>query len=249
MLNGFMSYFGVRPAKSVDGSLEIAPRGNGYGEGVNQSSSPDGLDVALGESSYISGALASYTPGSSYVTGAVQTSFSPTSALFMIRNNAPLNGAPINVRPDTLKLICLAAGTGITSMHIAAVLDNGARWGSNPGGSAMSLAPSSNTGAVQSSLAQAVAGGLGPQAITGAMRFVGRCVLKAAAPVVGDELILRFSNAAQPSGSIAATTASTIIRHIEPVLIAPGQALILHAWFPGGTVGANFEPMWAHIER
>lgn len=249
MLNGFMAYFGVRPGKVTDGQLEIPPRGNGYGESINQSSSPDGLDVALGESSYVSGVLSSYTPGSSYITGAVQTTFSATSALLLIRNNAPLNGVPINIRPDTLKLIVAAAGTGITSMHLAAVLDSGSRWGSNPGGTALAFAPSSNTGALQSSNAQGVAGGLGPQAVTAAARFVGRCVLKAAAPVVGDEFIIRFSNAAQPSGTTASTSAATIVRHMEPVLIAPGQMLLLHAWFPGGTVGANLEPMWAHIER
>jgi hypothetical protein len=98
-------------------------------------------------------------------------------------------------------------------------------------------------------MAQAVAGGLGPQAITGGARFVGRCVLKAAAPVVGDEFVIRFSNAAQPSGSISSASAATIVRHIEPVLIAPGEMLLLHAWFPGATVGPNLEPMWAHIER
>jgi len=249
MLNGFMALFGQRPAKAVDGALEIAPRGNGYGESYTQSATPDGLDIALGESSYIARVLNPYTPGSSFATGAVQTAFSATSALLMIRNNAPLNGAPVNIRPDTLKLIVQGAGTGLTAIHIAAVLDSAARWGAAPGGTPFALAPSSNTGANQASLAQAVIGAIAPQAVTGLARFVGRCVVKAAAPVVGDEFILRFSDAAQPSGSIAAATASTIVRHMEPVLIAPGQALILHAWYPGATVGPNFEPIWTHIER
>ena len=33
--------------------------------------------------------------------------------------------------------------------------------------------------------------------------------------MLNDEFVLRFSNAAQPSGSIAGTTASTIVRHME----------------------------------
>ena len=74
-------------------------------------------------------------------------------------------------------------------------------------------------------------------------------MLKAAAPVLNDEFIIRFSNAAQPSAGIAASTASSIVRHIEPVIIAPGKMLILHAFFTGVTTGAQFEPVLTVIER
>ena len=51
------SYYVVRPASRWT-VVEIAPRGNGDGAGVDQSSSPDGLANALFESSFVSGALA-----------------------------------------------------------------------------------------------------------------------------------------------------------------------------------------------
>lgn len=249
MLQGLNASGAQRPVKAPDSSnIEVTERGNGYGELYTQLTDPDGLGANLLESSYVSAVLSGDTPGSTYATGAVQTSFSDTSALVILKNNAPTN-SNINIRPDTLKLIVLAAGTGLTAMHLAAVLDDASRWGSAPGGTAFAFAPSSNSGANQSSISQAVFGGLGPQAATGNKRIVGRCVLKAAAPVVNDEFLIRFSNAAQPSGSLASGSAATIIRHMEPLLISPGKALILHAWWPGCTVGPNLEPMLTVIER
>jgi len=61
--------------------------------------------------------------------------------------------------------------------------------------------------------------------------------------------MLRFSNAAQPSGSLACASAASIVRHMEPVIIAPGWMLILHAFFTGVTTGAQFEPVLTTIER
>jgi hypothetical protein len=160
----------------------------------------------------------------------------------MLMNKAPLD-SKINIRPDTLKLIVNNVGAAITSMHLAAVPDEASVWGSNPGGTALAFLSSSNTGSNQ-----AVAGGLGPQVATGNKRLIGRCELKGAAPVLNDEFIIRFSDAAQPSGSIAVTTPSTIVRHMEPVLIAPGKMLILHAWWLAGTTGPNLEPYLTVIE-
>jgi hypothetical protein len=74
-------------------------------------------------------------------------------------------------------------------------------------------------------------------------------MLKAGAPALGDEFILRFSNAAQPSGSIGAALPSSIVRHMEPLIVAPGWMVILHAFFTGVTTGAQFEPILTTIER
>jgi len=95
-------------------------------------------------------------------------------------------------------------------MRVVAVLDNVSRWGSGPGGSTMTFSANGNIGSQQGSISQAVCGNLGSGSATGNKRIVGQCVLKAAAPVLSDEFVLRFSNAAQPSGSIAAASASTI---------------------------------------
>jgi hypothetical protein len=247
MLQGLFSAASQRPVKAVDSTaIETTLRGNGYGESYCQPASPDGLDVCLGEGSYFTGALAASTPGAGFVTGATQVGFSDTSAFLLLKNNAPLN-SNINIRPDTLKLIVNGVGAAITSLHLAAVLDDASRWGNNPGGSLLAFA-ANGSGPLQSN-SQAVAGGLGPQAATGNKKLVGRCVLKAAAPVLNDEFIIRFSNAAQPSGSIAAANAATVVRHMEPVIIPPGKMLILHAWWPAGTTGPNLEPYLTVIER
>ena len=65
-------------------------------------------------------------------------------------------------------------------------------------------------------------------------------MLKAVAPVLNDEFVLRVSNAAQPPGSIASASAATIVRHLEPVMIAPGWEFVLHAFFTGVTTGPQF---------
>lgn len=248
MLNGFISSFTQRPAKTTDGPSEVMPRGNGYGESINQTASADGLDVALNEGSYYAGVLSGYVAGSGF-TAAAQAAFSDTSAMLMLKSAAATAGSPVGVRLDTIKLICSNVGAGITAMRVVAVLDSVSRWPASPGGAALSFNASSNIGSQQGSISQSVVGNLAPGAATGNKRIVGQCVLKAAAPVVNDEFVLRFSNAAQPSGSIAASTASTIVRHMEPIIIAPGWMLILHAFFAGVTTAPQFEPLITTIER
>lgn len=248
MLNGFASSFTQRPAKSTDGPAEIAPRGNGYGESFSQPASADGLDVSLNEGSYYSGVLSGYVPGAGALAAA-QATFSDTSAFMMIKSTAANAGAPVGVRLDTLKLIVSNVGAGITAARIVAVLDSATRWGAAPGGASLAFAANASIGSQQGSITQAQIGALVPGAATGAKRIVGQCVLKAAAPVLGDEFILRFSNAAQPSGSLAGASAASIVRHMEPVIIAPGWMLILHAFFTGVTTGAQFEPVLTTIER
>jgi hypothetical protein len=129
------------------------------------------------------------------------------------------------------------------------VLDNAARYTGSVGGTALSFAGNSNIGPQQGSISAAAMGALAPGAATSQKRIVGQCVLKAAAPALNDEFVLRFSNAAQPSGSLANTTASTIVRHMEPVIVAPGWCFILHAFFTGATTAAQFEPIVTTIER
>jgi len=53
----------------------------------------------------------------------------------------------------------------------------------------------------------------------------------------------------QPSAGIAASTASSIVRHIKPVIVAPGKMFILRAYVTGVTTGAQFEPVLTVIER
>jgi hypothetical protein len=248
MLNGFASSFTQRPAKSTDGPSEITPRGNGYGESFSQLASADGLDVFLNEGSYFSGMLTGYVPGTGALAAA-QATFSDTSAFMMIKSAAAQAGAPVGVRLDTLKVIVSNVGAGITAARIVAFLDNSSRWGASPGGTSMAFAANSNIGSQQGSITQAQVGALAPGAATGSKRIVGQCMLKASAPVLGDEFVLRFSNAAQPSGSIAGTTAASIVRHMEPLIIAPGWVLILHAFFSGVTTGPQFEPSLTTIER
>lgn len=248
MLQGMYALAGQRPAKTTDSPVdEIVQRGNNYGEVYVAPSCPDGLTAYLNESSYFAGVLSGYTPGTGF-TASTQATFSDTSALLLLKNNAPLNGPPVTIRPDTLKLICSNVGAGITAMRLVAVLDDASRWGT-PGGAAMSFLPAGNVGTVQGPISQAVIGNLGSGSPTGNKRFVGQCMLKAAAPALNDEFIIRFSNAAQPSAGIAASTASSIVRHIEPVIIAPGKMLVLHAYFTGVTTGAQFEPVLTVIER
>jgi hypothetical protein len=126
MLNGFASSFTQRPAKATDGPSEILPRGNGFGESINQPASPDGLDVALNEGSYYSGVLSGYVPGTGALAAA-QAAYSDTSAFMMIKSSAAQAGAPVGVRLDTLKLICSNVGAGITAARIVAVLDSATR--------------------------------------------------------------------------------------------------------------------------
>lgn len=248
MLNGFSPQTSQLPLKSSDlSSAEITPRGNGYGESYNLNLSPDGLDALLAEGSYFSGVANAYAPGTGVAAAATQTTFVDTSAFIIIANSAKANSNKL-IRPDTIKMICSAVGTGITAMRMVAVLDNISRLGI-PGGTGLVFSPNGGLSGIAQSIASGFVGSLTVGAVTNAKRIVGQCVIKAAAPALNDEFILRFSNSAQPNSSLVSATASTIIRQIEPIVIPPQQCLILHYFSTGGTAAASFETVVTQIER
>ncbi len=240
MLNGQVIIASQLPAKSSDASTEhLQPRGNGYGESYNQSTTPDGLDALLSEGSYFSGVISGYVPGTG-VTGAVQTTFSDTSALVALTPKSSSSSNAKIIRPDTLKLICSATGTGITAIRLVAVIDSASRLVA-PGGSPFVFNTNGGLSGNAQSVAIGYAGALAIGAATPAKKIVGQCILKPTAPALNDEFLIRFSNAAQPS--------SNNVRHMEPVALLPGQALIIHAFFTGATVGVGLEPLLTTIER
>lgn len=246
MLNGVQVLDSQLPAASSDAvNQEVAPRGNRYAENYLQFTTPDGLDPLMAEGSYFSGVPTAYVPGTGIAGPTAQTAYSDTSAILAIINKAT-SGKKV-IRPDTIKLICAAAGTALTAMRLVAVIDSAARVVT--GGTALVFSPSGGIVGGVASISAASFGNLTVGAATPAKKIIGQCVLKAAAPAVNDEFVLRFSNSVQPSGTLVASTASTIVRHMEPIIILPGQALFLHYFAAAQTASPTFEPIVTTIER
>ena len=233
-----------KPSRGVDGATDTQARSNNYGEIVVQQAG-DAEWVLLNEGSIFGG---SSTPGTGII-GAVQTTFLDTSALCMIMNSVK-NPSGVQVKPDVLKLICTAVGTGITSVDLVAVIDDASRYGNAPGGTVLSFAAQSMS-SIESgaSVSKSVFGALTPGAATANKRVVGRCKLKGAALIAGDEFVIEFGNQRAKSGAVFSGTASRYVTNLEPVTIAPGQVLIIHAFYTGGSAGASFEPFLTTIER
>lgn len=248
MLNGTASISLVRPTKSTDSAaLEQIPRGTAYGEAVVSPASGDGLDVFLNEGSYFTAMPSGYVPGTGII-GPVQTTFSDTSAVLMLRNNAAISGSPIGVRVDNIKLIVTAPGTAMTSLRFVGVVDSATRW-VTPGGTALTFQPAAGLGSAVSSITSGVFGALTIGAATGAKRFVNQAFARSVATVAGDTFILRPSPAASASASIGTATAIVVTLPMVPVIIPPGMVYILHTFSAAISAGITFEPVVSVIER
>lgn len=236
-----------RPPRFADGTEEANLRCNNYGELVVQTAG-DPEWVLLNEGSLFGASNTALAPGTG-IAAASQATFLATSALLMVMNQAE-NPAGLQIKPDTLKLICTAVGTSITAVDIVAVLDDASRYGATPGGTGLVFTPQShsNTESVNSN-AKAVFGALTAGVATSKQRIVGRCKLKGVALIAGDEFVIEFGNQRAKSGAVFSGTASRYVTNLEPITIAPGKVLILHAWFTGATGAASFEPFLTTIER
>jgi hypothetical protein len=157
---------------------------------------------------------------------------------FIILKNNDVEGGKL-IYPDYIRLTCTAAGTGGTSLRIAAKIDNAPRYTS---GSTASVGPkNANMNSPLTSIALFYAGPLVAAAASSAARLVGEVLARMAIPVVGDEYIIKFGQAiAMMSAAKNGTTPTTYVINWSPVILGDGDSLLLHLWLPSQSAASSY---------
>jgi hypothetical protein len=195
-----------------------------------------GLYGIADEGSYFSAMTA--TPGTGYALGgATQTAWVATTPSVYIKNGGVAGAKALYI--DQCRLTITAAGTGITSVNVAVVLDKGAR--TTSAGTALTVANVNGASSTTSISSGVVAGAVTASAATTPV-YLYRGSLKNAAPVIGDNYVINFG-AMDSSGSAAGATSA------GPVVVDGGQSLLIYAWYPGSTAQASGEWQCSWWER
>jgi hypothetical protein len=257
LLNALLPSAFARPPRGSDSGGEparIGLRGNGYGESYMQPTG-DRYEPLLAEGSlfmtnpYSQGPATASAPGTGITLGtAAQTAFADTTAAVLaIQNTLAAGSGVTRLRPDSLKLLCTAAGAGGTNYNMALVLDLATRLP----GAATPYAPValSSSGRVASAALVLGLTGLVLGAATAPRKVLTARTVKAAALAVGDEFTLRFGETQPGNAVIGGATASRLTLDVPPVLIEPGWALYLYTWAAGQTAAPNFAFELVHAER
>lgn len=178
------------------------------------------------------------------LTGATQTAFVATTPSFIITNNdvggVIALGAETGMKQvylDQLWLRIVGAGTGLTGLEMAIVMDNAARYssgGTNISANSVQTDMRDAKGVSTGSISLVYAGALTASAAVSA-RVVGRAILDNAAPVVGEQYVIDFSRG---SLSIAARGSSY---PVPLSTIGPGQSYLVYLWGAGMTAAPTFE--------
>lgn len=191
------------------------------------------------------------------ITTATQTAFSATSPAIMIRNTNQAGGADLILRK--LRLIVTGAGTGLTSLESAAVVDTANRYSS--GGTLAAEVAASNglqvanirpdrpaTPGAQirtSTNTSLVASAAGASA-----RIHSRQKLRTGIPVIGDHISIVYGAEPAPEFGPLSGTAAQILQQGGPAVVIPPQCdFLFYLWGPGMTAAPTFEIALVLAER
>jgi hypothetical protein len=167
------------------------------------------------------------------VAQALITSFTNTSALFVIKNNDSAGGKRIYF--DYMRLMLTAAPTAGVSLEFVLQLDSANR---TPTAGAVTLTPvnvnadssASSVAAVQAFSAAALT--VPPTTTTS--RTVGRGRIPTGVNIIGDEYVLQCGvDCPGPSGVLTAIRAAQparLLAGMAPIVIGPQQYLVIYRW-------------------
>lgn len=179
------------------------------------------------------------TPGTG-LAEAIKTSFADTAAALVLRNN----GAAGLIRPRFVRLINTVVPASGTRSEARLALDTGVTRVSS-GGTALTAKNRDMSSGVTTSNAVVTFGAVVTAAATAGVRYVSRFQLSTVIAVAFEEWMIKFGEpgGGQGAGSYGGTTATgrQIVVDAGPVVIGPGQEMILHTWHPSN---AATPPSW-----
>lgn len=241
---------------------DVAIRLKRYGDVAVESAWPTS-HVLADEGAYFT---ATMEPGATALQHGILAAFSSIVGSIVIGNAASKtdqNGK--RVYPHFIRLLVSVAPTSATQLLYATVIDDKDRTpttissgtgGSGPGTPAtatayLSRVNSTNMDLTPQSVSRvylplSTAGGVPPAIPTpgaNARTIQGNVPLRAQIPVVLDEYVIQFGNTDAQSALLTAAPAgaSRVVSHHPPIVIGPGEWMVLHLWAIGNiTAGIAF---------
>lgn len=180
------------------------------------------------------------TAGTALAYGII-TAFSDTTTdvIWVIQNNGSISDPFVKrLYIDYLRLTVTVAPATATQAFYAIKVDNVSRVPS----ANLSLITPVNTNMDSSMISQAkswlASGGAMtvPASSSQARTIVAQGSLRAAIPVVGDELVTIFGST--DIGGSVGTTGGRVVTHAPPVVLGPQQYMVFYLWFPGNATTA-----------
>src|SRR5438876_435880 len=192
------------------------------------------------------------TPGTGIQLNANVTAFSDTNALFVVQNtNLASNALGASIYMDYLRLLLLAtAPTATVSMQFAFRKSTVSREPTTAANrtvlTASNMRASTGIASIGKYMSYTNAGAMTvPASVAGDVQL-GRCSLVTGLGIAGDEYVVKFGgeDMAPKIGltAVRATDVARIVTHAPPIVIDPGEWLVVHMWWlTAATTAATFE--------
>lgn len=232
------------PSRDNDGN-QNAVRTSQYGELLSLPTGK-GLLALADEGSYF--LAVNGTPGTGLAGHAAPTDITIDTKPFVLIRNAATVAEGVRLYLDYIRLQVTAAGTGGTIEQWCLKIDNILRYAS--GGSAL-VPVCPNMQSTAASKATCHAGAVTAAAASSAQRLLGSGTVRTAIPVAADTYMFDFGAAMKDVGAAAVNGTTPTMHKIPcpPVVLGPGESLLLHLARASQSAAASYELTAAWFEK
>ena len=187
------------------------------------------------------------TVGTGIISGASVQAFTETTPYLVIFNSS----ATVSIYPMYVRThLTVVGATASIAENWTWTLDTGNRLSS--GGTALTIA-NTNMNSTTATVAVATVGAITATAATGVRRIIANCVGKdTVIEVVHDTVTFNFGGGYQlPKSPIVSNTTTPTYAHFNlgPVVIGPGQSLVMVRWAGAQTTGSTNEFECGWVEK
>lgn len=198
---------------------------------------------AADEGSYFIGI--SPTSGTGVIGHAAPTTFDETKPYALLYNSSTTK----RLYPQFLQLNTTVASVGQNVVQFTICIDNGNRYSS--AGTALTVNNANGASNVATNATTAQIGAVIATAATVARRNYGDVVFRGTTTaVIGDHYTLVWG--APGSNGGGTSKVATLIdssRVVAPIVVGPGQSLLIHQWGASQSTGPTFQVIFGWIER
>lgn len=220
----------------------------GSGAGTRAGRYSEGYVLAVGGKETWLGDEGSYftartpTPGTGIIGHPAPTTFDETKPMLLV-----YNGGVNRIYPQFLRLHETVVSTAATRTQFTIAVDQGNRLSS--GGTALTT-QNVNMDSVIASQATCTTGAVVAIAATASRRIIDHIVFRGTIDVVEDvyEIVFGGSDGSQQGGSRVATV-QDFSKMTAPVVIGPGQSLLVHQWSASVSTGPTLQVTLGYVER
>ena len=236
-----MANFRDRPTSQVDNFVSGPPsRAGRYSEAYSLPMTAKEWVVA-DEGSYF--VAITPTPGTGIIGHATPTTFDETKPYLLV-----YNGGNNRIYPQFLRMHETVASIGGTGLQMTIAVDQGNRFSS--GGTALTKS-NVNMDSVNTTAATITVGAVVASAASSSRRVLGHYVLRPLTliDIIEDEYQLTWGAPDAFLNAVPAATVSNIQCTLPPMVIGPGQSLLVHEWRASQSTGPTWEVVFGYIER